>query len=275
MTIRKTIFSDQDWVKQGAGFSGGDWIASLSNLANMRPQNVAQATSNTEASTQFICDLGASRSIGIIYFSNLITESDCTMQVKVATDSGITSLVYDSGSVNAWASDSDGVLSLDEIKALGRTRVFVPSSIVTGRYVQVKFSQTSATTPLRIGCLNICSVYEPEYPAEIGGSFSIIDESSIDRVTYGSTFVTERGKRNRLNIGLPAVLRDEAFRDLLRLARIRAKSKPLNVCIFPDDYSPSLGFERFSIFGLMNTDSVINNPQFGIYSQVFAIDQLI
>ncbi len=276
MAVRKIIFSDHDWAKTGS-FSGGSWInqAPLSNLIDIRPQNVAQATDNTEASTQFIIDLTTDLSVGIIYFSNLFTDVACTMQVKVATDSGITSLVYDSGSVNAWASDGDGVLDEDEVIALGRIRVFILPAPVVGRYVQVLFSQTSATTPLRIGCLNICSVFEPEYPAEVGGSFSVIDESSIDRVLYGSSFVIRRGIRNRLNIGLPAVIRGEAFKDLLRLARIRGKSKPLNVCIFPDDFSPSLGLERFSIFGLMNNDNLISNPHFGIYSQAFSIDQLI
>ena len=279
MAVRKIIFSDQDWAKSrtSGDFSTGSWetLAPISYVVNnIRPQRVAQAVDNSEASTKFILDLGENKSVGIIYFSNLITESACTMQVKLATDSGITSLVYDSGSVNAWATDADGVLSEEEVISLGRTRVFVPSSPVTGRYLQVLFSQTSAATPLRLGSLNVCSVFEPSLPHEVGGNFTVVDDSSIERAPYGSLHVTERGKRMRFNFGLPAVERDEAFKDLLRLARIRGKARPIIVCQFPDDFTSAIGLERFSIYGVMNSDNVLNNPQFGIYSQTFSIDQL-
>jgi hypothetical protein len=279
MAVRKIIFSDQDWCKglTGSNFSTGSWetLAPISYIINnIRPQRVAQSVDNTDASNQFILDLGAGRSVGIIYFANLITEVACTMQVKLATDSGITSLVYDSGSVSAWASDADGTLSEDEIIGLGRTRVFVPSAPVTGRYLQVLFSQTSATTALRLGSLSVCSVYEPTYPGDIGGNFTVVDDSNVDRAPYGSFHVMDRGKRNRFNFGLPAVERDEGFKELLRLARIRGKSKPIIVCQFPDDFTPAIGLERFSIYGVMVNDNVLNNPQFGIYAQSFSIEQL-
>ncbi len=274
MTIRKILFSDQDWAKDGS-LSGGSWesLAPISGIVNnIRPQVVAQATGNDEVSTQFLLDLGTAREIGIVYFSNLITDSSCTMHVDIGDGfSG----VYNSGVVSAWARNASGVLSEEEVISLGRTRIFIPPSPVTARYVEVFFSQTSSLTPLRLGSLNVCSVYEPTFPAEIGGSFQVIDDSDINRVAYGSLHITERGKRLRMNVGLSAVEPQEAFNDLLRLARERGKSKPLNVVLFPDDLTPSVGLERFSIYGTMNNDNVINNPHFGLYSQAFSIDQLI
>jgi len=270
MTIRNVLISDLDWTQEISGFfDGGNWepLAPLSNLLSLNPQFVAQSVNNSEASTQFIYHLDSEKSIGLIYFSNLLTSSTCAMEVKIIDETN-TIVRYDSGIVLAWANESNVAFREDEVVALGRNRIFIPPAPVMGKYIQVLFSQPSHPTPLKIGCMNICSVYEPVYPFEIGFSITVLDESNIDRVQYGSTYITPKGKRHRFNFGLPF-----GEKDLMRIIRTKGKSKPFNICLIPE--SSSFVPERYSLYGLMSQDNPINNPMFGVYSQNFSIEQII
>ncbi len=274
--MRRLLISDTDWALTGV-YMDGIWNAAapIANIIDHRPQLIAQAYDASLGSTQFRVDLGAPRSIGLIYFANLITTVNGIIQVKVATDAGITTVVYNSGQVSTRPQDASGSYSEAEFLALGRTRVFVPPTPVTGQYIQVVVDDSAASPPLQIGTFCACSVYQASLNFGYGWSMTSIDESSVQHVPYGSTYMIRRGKRNRFNFGWPALPENEAFTQLMRLVRVKGKSTPLIVSLFPDDVSPAVGVERSSIYGLFSTDSPISNPFFARYAATLQIDQLI
>lgn len=276
---RRILISDTDWLQPGHGAtaSGGSWIsgAGLENLSDRRPQVVAAATAADAGSTQFTVDLSAPRAIGLIYFANLITTAAGTIRVRVATDSGFTSVVYDSTVVSVRPQDAGGSISEAEFDALGRTRIFVPPAPVTGRYVKVEVVDTAATPPLRIGCFCICSVIEPSHNFKYDWSITPIDQSDITRVPFGSTYVTLRGIKNRIDFGFVFLPENEAIAQFLRLLRIKGRSGPLIASLFPDNVSPSFSLERTSVYGTLITDGQLTNPFFQLYNVAMQLEQEI
>lgn len=269
--------------------SGGYWSNSmpLRNILDPRPSFVAEAISNLDwNSTAFMVDLGCIRNrIGLFFFANLHTSSLGYMRLKVSLNSDMSSPTYQTGPVGTWPQDKDGnsidpwgdwtlngAYSSEEYEALGMTRFFVPSVPISGRYISVEIMDSGASQPLKIGCFGACEVWESPNDYGPAAQISILDESDITKVPFGSSYVTKRGIRRRFNFGFPAFEKNEMLSKTLGLALIKGKSQPLAVVMFPDEVG---SLEKTSLYGLVSSDGVISNPFFGYYAQPIQIDQLI
>ncbi len=273
--MRRVLISDVDWALTGS-FSGGSWDSAgpLSNLINGRPTVVARAA-NTDPTQTFIIDLGDAVSIGAVFLANLITTDTATVQVEIATDSGFTSVVYDSTAVSTRPQDAGGSYGEAEFLALGRTRVFVPDAPVTGQYVRVTIVDSDAVIPVQLGCISVCSVYEASINPKYGASITPIDESEVTRTPFGASYFTKRGMRHRANFGWDFLEQSEAFTQLMRIVREKGTTTPLVVVLFSDDFSTAIGLERTSLYGTISTASPLTFAFFEHYSAALQIDQLI
>lgn len=286
---RKILISRRDWMQEDSAIlSGGVWRneSPLINLLDSRPQFVAEAVSSQDwNSTKFDADLGFLRKIGLIFFANLRASYLGFMRVQVSQLSDFSTTVYDSGYVNcrpvdgtAFENDAWGVWSMsgkyqeEEYISLGMPRFFIPSSVIDGRYVRVEVFDNSASQALQIGCFGVCEVWEATQDFAPAPQITIIDESFVDKIPFGSNFIVNRNIRRRFNFGFPAIENSEVLSRGLGLALIKGKSKPLVAISYPDDLN---NLEKTSVYGLVTADGIFSNPFFGFYAMPIQIDQLI
>ena len=286
---RKIILSRRDWMQEdGVSLYNGIWQPNspLTNLLDPRPQLVTEAVSSQDwNSTKFDADLGYVRKVGLIFFANLRASSLGFMRVRLSQVVDFSTNVYDTGYVtcrpvdstpfdyNVWGVWSmSGVYDENEYIALGMPRFFIPSSVVDARYVRVEVMDNSSVYPLQIGCFGVCEIWESPIDFAPAPQISLLDESDVNKIPYGSIFVTKRNIRRRFNFGFPALDNLEVNNKTLGLALIKGKSKPLVAISYPDD---TANLEKLSIYGLISADGVLSNPFFGHYAQPIQMDQLI
>jgi len=269
---RKALISTTDWAQDaGASISvsAGAFESLLvaSNMLDRRPQLVAQATGTT---ITFTVALGATRSIGLIHLQNFVADPAGTIRVQAGS--------YDSGTVNAWATGTSGVYAAALYRALGRPRLFIPPAPVAASSIIVTINAIAA--PLRIGFLGACEVWEAPEDLLIGPVTTIIDEADVTQVPYGSTYVTERGKRRRIDFALPPLADPRGSNDdyiddfaaVFDFVLVAGKSTPVIVARFPDDTDD---LERNAVWGLITTDQQFTNRFFGHHDTTFQVTQLI
>jgi hypothetical protein len=252
-----------DWAQDpNVTISGGAWEAQLPavNMLTLQPQLVAQVVG---ASVSFTVNLGASRSVGLIHLQRLVTDSSGTIEIAAGS--------YDSGVVNSWATDLAGVYPPLLYAALGRTRIFIPPTpVVTS---SVSFMINGVVSPLQIGNIGICEIEELPGDMLIGNVRSVIDESSVDQTPFGSTYVTLRARRRRLDFGVGGL--SESNGDgvaMSDLSLVNGRSSPVVVAKFPDD---TANLERNTIWGLITNDQPFTNSFYGHCDATFQITQLV
>lgn len=285
---RKILISRRDWLQQsGVAFSGGSWQQPLTNMIDPRTQLVAMAADNDWTSTTFDVALGVQRNnVGLVHFQNFRTTQLGVMRLRLGLAGDFSTATYDSGWVSTWPQDSDpltgltawgdwtatGTYASDEYVALNLPRFFIPPAVIQARYVRLEVHDNSAIVPLAIGAMGVCEVWEPPLNFQYGWSITPLDESDISNVPYGSSYITQRGKRNRFSFGFPALPEAEMLAKGFGLGRLKGKSQPLAAVLFPDDGGD---IEKRAVWGLVSQDSAISNPFFGRYAYPFQIDQLI
>jgi hypothetical protein len=243
--------------------SFGIWDLPLTNLLDSRPQIFAKAASSKDVnSTKFKIDLGYIRKVGIIWFTGLKTTSLGFISIKAGVDSSFVSNNYEietttwpqdsvAGEYNSWEEWTlNGVYLGDEYAKLNWPRVFIPSAKIDCRYVEVKIRDTTATLPLEIGCFGVSEVWEPELGFDFSYDWEItnFDESDIQTVPMGSTYVDLRKNRRRLNLGFDVILESEVWARTFGMSLIKGKSQPLVIVPFSDSGTITR-FEKAAVYG--------------------------
>lgn len=270
---RNLVVTRFDWGQDaGASVSGGGWEtnAPAKNVLIPRPQLTAVSAGGSASVT---VDLGATRSIGLVHLQNLITGPDGTVNVLAGS--------YDSGIVNAWATDSNGTYDPLEWSALGRPRFFLFPQPVSASSVTVNVTAGSAST-LALGFVGACEIWQSPVNMQYNWGYTVIDLADVQRVPFGSTYVVRRPKTRRLNLGIGflrqggiyglGVNDDNVFSQPLALALINGKSSPIAILPLPDDIA---NLERTSVWGLTSQDQAFSNPFFATWQTAHQIDQLV
>lgn len=269
MVGRYVIVSRFDWGQEaGAAISGGSWTTTDngSNILIPRPQVVSIAG----GSVSFSLNFAGSRQVDIIHFQDLVTDPGGTMSVSAGS--------YNSGTVNSWATDTNGIYDSHEYTGLGRPRIFVLPTPVTASSVSVNISSAGLT---QVGYMGACEAWQAPINMSYDWSITVKDLSNIDRVPFGSTFITQRPHVRVLNFGVDFLrqegiygtgIGDEIFSGPLKVAVINGKSLPIIACPLPDDTN---NLERTSVWGLSTADQQFSNPFFATWNTTFQIEQLV
>lgn len=260
---RNSLITVYDWAQDPAvTISGGAWETQLPaiNMLTLQAQLVAQVVGT---SVSFTINLGAPRTIGMIHLQRFVTDSTGTIQVVAGS--------YNSGVVNARATDLAGVYPPLLNAALGRQRVFIPPIPVVAS--SVSFTINGVVSPLQIGYAGVCEILEIPGNMLVGNVRTTLDESSIDNTPDGSTYVTLRAKRRRLDFGVGGLSEANGdFVDVSDLSLVNGRSSPVVVTKFPDDTN---NLERNTIWGLITNDQPFTNSFYGHCDATFQITQLV
>ncbi len=166
----------------------------------------------------------------------------------------------------------NGVYAIKEYQDLGMKRFLIPPSPVSARYIQVDIRDTTNPNGIQVGCFGASEVWESPNDFAPAPQITLVDESDVERVPFGSSYVNLRGKRRRFNYGFPALDKDEVLSKTLGLFLTKGRSEPLIIISYPDE---EMSLEKTSVYGLVTNDGVISNPFFGHLSQPIQVDELI
>lgn len=257
--MRNILFSYYDWGQDPAASVVGGFSASQpgANLLDLRPQLIGDLISGA-----FTLDLGATRAIGLVHLQNLVNVSGVSVSF---------------GGYSATQFAPPAGYDALEYAALGQPLIFIPPVPVLAGTISVT---VTGGFPLGIGYVGACEIWEPKNNLSLGWRTSYLDESDVQRVPFGSTYITKRGKRRRLSVGLGALFDDSPYIGgsdaevamARKIMAINGMSSPIMIVPQPDAVG---SIEREAVWGLLSAAPEITNPLFSLFDATFQIDQLI
>lgn len=214
--------------------SGGSWSASLplNNLKDPKVTKVARSASTAEAHTQFLIDLGTTRSVKLLALIYSTLSPLATVRYKVMQDSAGTNVAYDTD-INSVAHN---VLTSEDLISW-RPNVFaiLPDG-VSGRYIQVLISDTSNSNGyVEIGRCLVMSGWSPDVNIDFGTSMQYAHNTTVESNVGGSR-VYDRRSPARITIGkLSALNKEEAHNGVLEMQRKLGIDQELFFVYDPDE----------------------------------------
>jgi hypothetical protein len=125
----------------------------------------------------------------------------------------------------------------------------------------------------------VLSIWQAPTGMGFGWGITIKDPSKLDRVTFGSPYVTAIQTLRVLNMGFPFLLpggvyagqQDQVFAGAFPAAIINGRKRPTVGIPFPDDAD---NIERQSVLGYATADQQFTNPNFPTWNTTFQIEQM-
>lgn len=285
---RNFMATRRNWATQpGAYFYSGIWDH-MANMLDPRPQVVAESFDVRDwSATQWSMDFGATRKVGLIYIINLRVTPLAVIEVAAGMDPGFGTNNYYKLSTgyppdeaipfepNAWGElGLTHVYMPDEQQALGYPRMFLPPSPVDARYCRVRIRDSTNERPIQVGCFGACETWEAPINMEYGWSITHIDESDVQRVAWGTSSVSVRGKRRRLNVGFAAIDENDFWVRPFGVALIKGRSEPF-VCAPLTAVEQEPRLEKSAVYGMVSNDTQMSNPFVPYWAFPFQVDQEI
>ena len=130
--------------------------------------------------------------------------------------------------------------------------------------------------------MGICSIWQAPIGMQFGWGVTVSDLSTLDRVTFGTPYPTQKQGLRLLNMsfnwlrqgGIYGTGTDQVFSGTsapLQSAIIAGKARPIAGVPFPDDTDT---VERLSVGGFINTDQAFANENFATWQTAFQIQQM-
>lgn len=283
---RRMLLAFRDWLQDpGASVAGGVWNQPIANVLDPRPQFVAEAADNRDwGSTTFDFDLGRTCLVGLISLINFRATAMGRISVKAGADPTFVDNNYSvyttcwpqdsvAGENNAWGQWTlNGVYLGDTYAQLGMQRFFIPDTPFLCRYGRIAVKDSAAAVPLQIGCVGAWDVWEPTLNLKYDWAPTFADPSEILQVEGGSTYVTERKVRRRLNFGFDYLPDDDAWLRGFDLSLIKGRKAPLVVLPYADP-TESTKIEKAGLYGRVSQDTQLSNPLVGRFALNFQVDE--
>jgi hypothetical protein len=269
MVGRPPLVGLYDYSPNGTASGGFLASAPASNIIIPRPQETAIAGGGAVSCE---VDFGTTADIGIIHIQNLVADPGATVTVNCGG--------YGE-SKTVGPSDAFGPYSPQLIERLGRQRFFIPPAPVSAGSVQINVSGSGI--PVQIGYVGALSVWEAPFGMAFDWSIGVKDLSTMDRITFGSPYVTRKQGLRVLNMAF-AFLRQGGIYDgnvpdqvfaanggPFDAAVLAGRSWPTAGVPFPDDAD---NLERLSVGGFITADQAFTNPFFATWDTTFQIEQM-
>ncbi len=266
--------------------SGGSWQSTLpvNNLKDRRLYKLARSTDATNASTKFDVDIGSDTYIKVFALVKHNFSFDATARLRGYTDSGYTTLAYDSGAASVWpVTDSlalewedtnfwFGIPSVEQINMFqGITLWVVPNTLA--RYWRVEiFDSTNTDGYVDIGRLFISKDFSPSVNASYGLNFGVIDKSEIEESLGGVEHYDNKAKVRTVDFSLESLNDDEAFARWFRMMLGQGNTGEV---LFIYDYEDSEYTLDRSFLGRISQSNPLTTPYFATWTSGATIKETI
>ena len=280
------LLSYQNRIDGSTFGSYGSWSASLplTNLKNRTLAKVARSTDATNASTRFRFSLDIARIIGAIGFVNHNLSSSSQYRFRIYSDSGYTTLEYDSGMVNVWPQMPFGTYEWEDLRfwdltatdedleLFTKTLIHIPTVSVSEQYYQVEFFDTANEDGyVQLGRVFLGAIYQPFYNMDLGASIGYESGTLIDEALSGAEYFDRRQSFRVARFNLNHLTNEEAIlnNDIQKISGTDAE------VLFVYDPSDAVNLHRRSFLGRIRTLSPIEQPYATRFATSYEIKELL
>lgn len=274
----------------GATLTGGSWNSSTyarSMLQDYRLSRPARTLDALATSTKVRFALAAPAYVGLVGLMATNATVEATYRLKLFSDSGFTTSVYDSGTVDLypmgtipfgdipWGAPNwwTGRPLAAEIARFQRNIVHPLSVAQYAQYGELAVTDTSnPDSYLQAGRLFVGQAFRPTYGLQAGkAAISLSPRTTIQRARDGTPYFQEERADLSVAFSLDALTDSEAMRalDLQALADLHGE-----VYVAWDTSRPAYAFRR-QVFGRLARLNPIEHPSFALRSAAFQVEGLI
>ena len=271
-----------------AALSGGSWAASLprANLQSRILGKVARSADATTASTKFDADLGVTKNIRAVAIVNHNCSIDAKWRVRGASDSGFTSVLFDSGWTDVWPAVYPSAnleweepnwwsgKYTDEQKT-GYTWMakILASANIVARYWRIEIEDpANAAGYIQIGRAFIGSVWQPSYNMSYGHRMGWETKTAVQEAISGAEYFQHRSPYRIKNLALDNLSTDEGLANAFEIQRRAGIDAEVLWIEDPDDTVHAL---RRSYLGRLRELSPIVAPHYNASTVAVQIKELL
>lgn len=284
--MANAIVAYQNRIDESTFASYGSWEASLplTNIKNRTLSKVARSTDDANASTKLRFALTKDRIVGVVAVVNHNLSTNATWRYRVYSDSGYSTLAYDSGMLEVWPTmpvgyfewEDDGFWNMrtpeEDRELFTATTIHVPSETVIAQYYQVEFfDDTNPDGYVQLGRIFVGKKYQPTINMSLGASVGYESRTLIDEAISGSEYFDRRNSFRvaRFSLGLLDASDSSLNADLMKVQDTDQE------CVFVYDADDSIGISRKSFLGRLRTLSPIEQPYATTYQTNYEIKELL
>jgi hypothetical protein len=265
--------------------SGGTWSTSLplNNIKSQELALVARSTAATTASTQFIADLGTTRSLRAFALVNHNLSQNATWKVSLGTTSGgaevyagsfqaVWALTFAEGGIEWEANNWWGAGVGDGYTGHPFIAPYLLPASYDARYVKVEIDDTTNSAGyVQIGRAFIGGGFVPTYNASYGLQDAWTDLSTAQRSDSGAVFSTKRRRARQTRFALNYTSLDEGA---ILYEIVRRQGTVYDVLYLPNvsDYQAA---QRYGYLGLLRELSALEYPYPNARAMAFAVEEML
>jgi hypothetical protein len=284
--MSNTIIGYQNRIDAATFAAYGSWSGTLP-LTNIKTRSLsrkARSTNAVNSSTKLRFSLDSARVIGSVAIVNHNMQKDATWRYRVYSDSGYSTLIYDSGTINVWPLMPYGSyewedenfwdlqLSDEEIALFTKTLTYVPDTIESAQYYQVEFFDSTNTDGyVELGRIFIGSIYQPTLNMSLGASIGDEANTVVDVALSGAEFFDRRTSYRVAQFTLDHLTYNESIinGDIIKISGVDAE------VVYIYDDNTALDLHRRAFLGRLRALSPISQPYNTRYQTTYEIKELL
>jgi hypothetical protein len=284
--MSNTIIGYQNRIDAATFAAYGSWSTTLP-LTNIKTRSLsrkARSTNAANSSTKLRFSLDSARVIGSVAIVNHNMQKDATWRYRVYSDSGYSTLVYDSGTINVWPLMPYGSyewedenfwdlqLSDEEIALFTKTLTYVPNTIASAQYYQIEFFDSTNTDGyVELGRIFVGAIYQPTLNMNLGASIGDETNTVVDVALSGAEFFDRRTSYRVAQFTLDHLTYNESIinGDIIKISGVDAE------VVYIYDDNTALDLHRRAFLGRLRALSPISQPYNTRYQTTYEIKELL
>ena len=258
----------------------------LTNLQDRLLSRLARSTNLDTVSTQFLLSLTSARTISVLALCRHNLSGAATWRIRAYSDTGLTDLLYDSGSVNVWEAmyDQDQLEWQDDNFWSGQPRaedfeghywnaIHVLPRIVSARFWKVEM--VDASNPdgfVEVGRLFLSEAWVPTYNMSYGASIVYTSRTEVEEAWDGTEYFDVKAPYRTARFSLENISHEEAMFRAFDIQRVASIHKEVLFVWDPDDTKHLI---RRSFLGRLQELSPLEQPYYDAHQTAFTVKELL
>jgi len=284
--MSNTIIGYQNRIDAATFAAYGSWSTSLplTNIKTRQLSKKARSTNAANSSTKLRFSLDIDRIVSTLGIIAHNLSVDSTWRYRVYSDSGYTTLVYDSGTLNVWPSSPYGsyewedehfwdlLPTQEEISYYTKNIIYVVPEIIAAKYYQIEFFDSANTDGyVELGRIFVGQTYQPVLNMNLGASIGYESPTIVDTAISGAEFFDRRESFRVAQFTLDHLTYTESIlnNDIMKIS-----GTDLEV-LYIWDSADALNLQRRSFLGRLKALSPISQPYNTRYQTTYEIKELL
>lgn len=267
-----------------ATLSAGSWVASLplNNLKDYRTAKKARTTDATAANTQLRFALVDLMYIGVVGLISTNASADATYRLKLFSDAGFTTVVYDSGTLSLYPTGSlppgarfwgspelwSGKPTNEELNRWQRNVIHTLSASTLAKYGEIQITDTgNAAGYFEAGRLFVGKIWQPlRNPSE--AHFQLASRTAVTHASDGTPYF----KVERPDFSMPFALKNLNLDEAMLILDIQALADVHGEILVMWDPSEIAYWFRRQVFGRLKQLDPVEHPHYATYAASFQVE---